>query len=99
MPERFRIFGTPLDGQVETGIGRLLSRAPSRGAFRDRHGRWVRDAMDALALTDERRLRRTAKSCGPDAPMLASSRPTMLRHRAGHGGNKPGSPGRARSKP
>src|SRR5712671_6879579 len=32
-----------------------------------------RDAVDADALKDERRLRRTAKSCGPDAPTLASS--------------------------
>jgi hypothetical protein len=23
---------------------------PERGAFRDRHGRWVRDAVDAAAL-------------------------------------------------
>ena len=28
---------------------------PHRGAFRDRHGRWVRDAMDALAPLDEGR--------------------------------------------
>jgi len=27
---------------------------PERGAFRDRHGRWVRDAVDALARQDER---------------------------------------------
>src|ERR1700731_409136 len=31
---------------------------PTRGAYRDRHGRWVRDAMDAGARADERR------SCG-----------------------------------
>jgi hypothetical protein len=30
--------------------------APARGAFRDRHGRWARDAMDAKAPKDERRL-------------------------------------------
>jgi len=29
--------------------------------------------MDVNALTDERRHLRTAKSCGPDAPTLASS--------------------------
>jgi hypothetical protein len=28
---------------------------PTRGAFRDRHERWVRDAVDALATQDERR--------------------------------------------
>jgi hypothetical protein len=33
----------------------------------------LRDAVDALALEDEQRLRRTAKSCGPDASTLASS--------------------------
>jgi hypothetical protein len=32
-----------------------------------------RDAVDALVLQDERRMKRTAKSCGPDAPTLASS--------------------------
>jgi hypothetical protein len=31
--------------------------APTRGAYRDRHGRWVRDAMDALATQDERHFR------------------------------------------
>jgi hypothetical protein len=46
---------------------------PLRGALRDRHERWVRDAVDALATQDERCERRTAKSCGPDAPTLASS--------------------------
>jgi hypothetical protein len=30
-----------------------LSRA-LQGAFRDRHGRWARDAMDAIAATDAR---------------------------------------------
>jgi hypothetical protein len=33
------------------------SRARSRGAFRDRHERWMRDAMDALVSPDERRRR------------------------------------------
>jgi hypothetical protein len=32
-----------------------------------------RDAVDALAATDERKLKRTAKSCGPDASTPASS--------------------------
>ena len=27
--------------------------ASTRGAYRDRHGRWKRDAMDALTLPDE----------------------------------------------
>jgi hypothetical protein len=29
---------------------------PRRGAYRDRHGRWARGAMDARAATDERGL-------------------------------------------
>jgi hypothetical protein len=32
-----------------------------------------RDAVDANHATDERVCWRTAKSCGPDAPTLASS--------------------------
>jgi hypothetical protein len=32
-----------------------------------------RDAVDADALEDEQRVTRTAKTCGPDAPTLASS--------------------------
>ena len=32
-----------------------------------------RDAVDDFAPEDERRKKRTAKSCGPDAPTLASS--------------------------
>jgi hypothetical protein len=45
----------------------------TRGAFRDRHGRRKRDAMDAVAPEDEGCSPRTAKPCGPDAPTLASS--------------------------
>ena len=45
-----------------------------------------------------RRVARTAKSCGPDAPMLASTRGNACALR-GDGDNKPGSPGRARRKP
>src|SRR5229473_5711194 len=51
-------------------------------------------------------LQRTAKSCGPDAPMLASSSrsrvgPTGLRQNisVGDGGKRARSPGRARRKP
>ena len=49
-----------------------------RGAFRDRHGRWAGDAVDAAASGEQQRagrmmLKRTAKSCRSDAPMLASS--------------------------
>ncbi len=55
---------------------------------------------------DERRVLRTAKSCGPDAPTLASSlrkacRPYRARTShisAGDGGKRARSPGRARNK-
>jgi len=58
-----------------------------------------RDAVDAMTARDERWMSRTAKSCGPDAPMLASKLATMLAHRAHEGGKKARSPGRARNKP
>jgi hypothetical protein len=70
----------------------LFASHPTRGAYRDRHGRrggmrWTRQrfARDGIAgrvgerpvsdqqRADERCSSRTAKSCGPDAPMLASS--------------------------
>jgi hypothetical protein len=35
-----------------TAISSAVPR-PSRGAFRDRHGRWVRDAVDADGASDE----------------------------------------------
>jgi hypothetical protein len=48
-----------------------------RGALRDRHERWARDAMDVAASAQSLRrrimLQRTAKSCGPGAPTLALS--------------------------
>ena len=56
-----------------------------------------RDAMDADGAIDERRLRRTAKSCGPDTPTLVSSRRKMIPpatvakepgHRGERGGNR-----------
>ena len=62
-----------------TQISSLIRAVPTRrGAFRDRHGRWVGDAVDAAASGTRnagRRmmLMRTAKSCGSGAPMPASS--------------------------
>ena len=66
-----------------------------RGALRDRHERWERDAMDAMRhQTND--VSRTAKSCGSGAPTLAlSSRPDAS-HLAGDGGKKARSPGRSR---
>jgi hypothetical protein len=54
--------------------------------------------MDVSGAADESVTLRTAKSCGPDAPTLASSsREAKLLE--GEGGNKARSPGRARRKP
>src|SRR5580658_4410215 len=52
--------------------------------------------MDAGGATDERVVLRTAKSCGPDAPTLASSFAEVFPR--GDGDNKARSPGRARNK-
>src|SRR6202043_3349170 len=54
----------------------VVVSAPSRPHKRggSRSSRTLRrDAVDALATQDERRLKRTAKSCGPGAPTLALS--------------------------
>src|ERR1700726_1040449 len=42
-----------------------------RDVSADRHDTWGGDAMDAEGTSDERGLRRTAKSCGPGAPKQA----------------------------
>ena len=55
-----------------------------------------RDAVDERCAPDESVTLRTAKSCGPDAPTLASSSRIQS---AGDGGKKARSPGRARKKP
>ena len=54
--------------------------APDKGAYRDRHERWVRDAVDAGCGARRARPTRTAKSCGPGAPMLASTRREFWRN-------------------
>jgi hypothetical protein len=57
----------------QTQISNISLTVPShRGALRNVINAG-RDAVDADALKDERRLMRTAKSCGPDAPTLVSS--------------------------
>ena len=52
-----------------------VARVPAhtQGAFRDRHERRARGAMDAGGAADESAYLRTAKSCGPDASTPASS--------------------------
>jgi hypothetical protein len=54
-----------------------------------------RDAVDAGGALTKALGSRTAKSCGPDAPTLASS---SWIQSAGDGGKKARSPGRARNK-
>jgi hypothetical protein len=71
--------------------------ALARGALRDRHGRWARDAMDVAARETSVPMR-TAKSCGLGAPTLALSF-AGSDSREATVANKPGSPERARSKP
>jgi len=56
--------GIALSGKSERSSARL---APTWGAYRDRHGRWERDAMDAACCRTNSTMR-TGKSCGPGAP-------------------------------
>src|SRR5215475_10788926 len=67
---------------------------PTRGAHRDRHGRWERDAMDAVGARDERGRAdgEIVWSRRPDAGVKFLAR----RWREATEANKPGTPGRAR---
>src|SRR5580658_9781609 len=65
-----KIFSFPSDANH---LHVLRHPGPHRGAFRDRHGRRAGDAVDADSAKDEGAILRTAKSCGSDAPTLASS--------------------------
>jgi hypothetical protein len=81
-------------------VGQITSTLPGiprpcRGALRDRHERWLRDAMDA-ARQQTNDVPRTAKSCGPGAPMQALSSQRRLARLAGDGGNQAWSPRRPR---
>ena len=67
-PQKYSDFQKP---QI-TGISIPVSLS-QRGAARDRHGRWERDAVDAMGASDEGAWSRTVKSCGPDASTPASS--------------------------
>ena len=60
-----------------------------------------RDAVDAGGALTKALILRTAKSCGPDAPTLASSsrEASFLQVSWGDGGKQARSPGRARRKP
>jgi hypothetical protein len=69
---------------------RLRASHPMRGALRNvTNARW--DAVDAAAMQDELGLLRTAKWCGPGAPVLAlSSREVSRWQQAGHRGELEG---------
>ena len=67
--------------------------ASAGGAYRDRHGRGRRDAMDAVGATTKRQTR-TAKSCGPDPPTLGSSLRVMIPRATV--ARQPGAPRRSR---
>ena len=93
----FPIIRNPLDAAVETPLQRLLSRL-TRGAFRDRHERWVRDAMDAFEAQGERIVsgRRSRVVLTPRRWCQVLKKLTLLRD---DGDNKARSPERARRKP
>ena len=87
--EKFSAFLTPQ-------INIILSAIPcSQGAYRDRHGRWVRDAMDAVVTQDERHQsgRRSRVVLAPRRWRQATP------YRCNDGGKRARSPGRARRKP
>ncbi len=90
-PPRKKYFAFS-ETQISCSVRTVPAR--SRGAYRDRHGRWAWDAVDAAATRDERRTKRTAKACGPGAPTLAL-RFAGLSSR-NDGGKRARSPGRAR---
>jgi hypothetical protein len=54
--------------------------APTRGTYASSRT-WSGNAVDAMVPTDERHFLRTAKSCGPGAPMQALSLREMMRER------------------
>jgi len=66
---------------VRYGLLRAVPH-PIRGALRDRHERWARDAVDVFAR-ETNAPAWTAKPCGPDAPTLASSLRAKARRRRG----------------
>ena len=56
--------------------------ASTGGAYRDRHGRWKRDAVDAgvpsALVAWTKAFLADAKACGPGPPMLGSSLKVMI---------------------
>src|ERR1700730_16818498 len=88
-----KYFASPIP-QIKT----ISHVVPARWRGVSRSSRTLaRNAVDALALQDEWRLRRTVKSCGPDASTPASS--LADKYPLGDGDKKARSPGRARRNP
>jgi len=61
--------------------------APKRGALRDRHGRWQRDAVDAMAR-ETSEARADGEGVWSWHPKAGAKLATMLAHRADDGDNK-----------
>ncbi|HLI98765.1 MAG TPA: hypothetical protein VKT76_03530 [Bradyrhizobium sp.] len=74
----------PVSRLIKRGVSRIVSNVGVECGGRE-------------CAFDEWRMKRTAKSCGPDAPTLASSLVEAIREAMV--AKKPGSPGRARRKP
>src|ERR1700757_217281 len=78
-------------------VASVCASCSTRGAYRDRHGRWRQDAMDVLACSDE------ARECGRQRRVVLISRrwDQVLQAMICEAtvATKPGSPGRARDKP
>ena len=72
----------------------LVHSAPTRGAYASSRT-WSGNAVDVMVPTDERHFLRTAKSCGPGAPMQAPSSRRCVSRIARVTVAKAGSPGRA----
>jgi len=91
---QFPNFRIQLDNSVETGVDRLIPPY--------QEGRFAivtdvrRVAVDADGAVRRAALKRTAKSCGPGAPTLASRSRVES---ANDGGKRARSPGRGRNKP
>ena len=83
----------PLRDLLKSALLNPMSR-PTRGAYRDRHGRWVRDAMDAERRAQS--LRGRAAVCGRRSRVVLAPRRWCQvggRKSADDGGKKARSPG------
>jgi hypothetical protein len=85
-----KIFGFAADPNQQYIAHRPVPQRGARAIVTDAG----RDAVDIDGAEDDRRLRWTAKSCGPDAPTLESSRwsnpPATVAKEPGHRGEHEG---------